>query len=180
VRRHRSQAEVGNSQLAAAIDHYVPWLEITMKHALRVGCGESGAHLPRKFRRFVGRQAADAPEQAGQILAVDVLHGQVRLPLDLANVVNAAHIGVGNLARNADFVVEAGQQIQIAAGRFRQEFQRHRLSEQNVIGAEDFAHSAFAQSRDDAVPTDDQRSRFEAMMKLLGPGGRRHRHRHSL
>src|SRR5262249_44960483 len=113
LRCDRSQAEIGEPQLAAAIDHNVARLEVAMKHALRVGCRKSGAHLPRELCSFIGWKAADTPEQAGQILAVDVLHGKVRLPFDLANVVNAAYIRMSDLAGNADFVIKTRQQIQI-------------------------------------------------------------------
>jgi hypothetical protein len=51
-----------------------------------------------------------------RVLTVDVLHGQIRLAAYLADVVNAADVLVGNLARDANLVVETGEQIHVALG----------------------------------------------------------------
>ena len=70
-----------------------------MQDALLVGGGDAGAELPGDLHRLVLGQAADAPQQRGQILAVDVLHRQVVLAIHLADVEDAADVGVGHLAR---------------------------------------------------------------------------------
>ena len=63
-----------------------------------VGRGQTGAELPRDLHRLVLRQAADAAQQRRQVLAVDVLHREEVLAVDLADVVDAADVGVGDLA----------------------------------------------------------------------------------
>jgi hypothetical protein len=42
-----------------------------------VGGGEARAELARDLEGLDGRQAADPPQQRGQVLAVHVLHGDV-------------------------------------------------------------------------------------------------------
>lgn len=65
--------------------------------------GEPGRELTGDLESFVDREAADAAQEARQILAVDVLHAQEALAVDLADVENPANIGMGDLACQADF-----------------------------------------------------------------------------
>ena len=63
-----------------------------MKHAAFVRGRDAGAELPRDLHRLVMRQATDAAQQRGQILAVHVLHRQEPPAAGLAKVVEAAHV----------------------------------------------------------------------------------------
>ena len=65
-----------------------------MKHSFGVCGGETSTKLTRRFHGLVLRQAADAPEQGGQVFSVDVLHGEERLTVNLTNVVYAAYVGM--------------------------------------------------------------------------------------
>ena len=96
-------------------------------------------------------EIADALQQRRQVLAVDVLHRQEVLPVDLADVVDAADVRMRELPRDADFGEEALAADRIARQRARQELQRDRLSELEVVGAVDLAHAAAAEQADDAV-----------------------------
>ncbi len=154
-------------------------------------------------RRAVFREAADALEQRREILAVHVLHRQERRAVDFVDVVDAADVGVRDLPRHADFGVELGQARRILVDVGRQELERDRLAELQVVGAIHLAHAAAAQALDDAVASAEQRARLEAAVidgarrrepagggrgarifraaraigvRLLGPGARR---RHS-
>ena len=84
------------------------------------------------------------------------------MPFDLADVVYAADVGMGDQARHADLSVEALQQALIARCLFGQELQSDGLPQREVGGAIDFAHPAAAQQTDDAVAPAEQRSRNEA------------------
>jgi len=68
-----------------------------------------------------------------------MLHRKIWLPVDFAQIVNAADIRVRDLARDPHFVVKAGQQSGIPRHRFRQEFHGRRLIEPEVVGAIDLA-----------------------------------------
>ena len=103
------QPEVGDLGLAAAVDHHVGRLEIAVQDALRVGRRETGAELARSAPPCPRGRPADAAQQRGQVLAVDVLHREVVLAVDFADVVDAADVGVGDLARDAHLVEEALQ-----------------------------------------------------------------------
>ena len=69
--------------------------------------GQPRAELPRDLDRLVLREPADAAQQRGQVFAVDVLHREEVPPVDLADVVDAADVGVRDLAGEAHLGVEA-------------------------------------------------------------------------
>jgi hypothetical protein len=50
----------------------------------------------------------------------------------------------------------------IARGAFRQELERDRLVEREVVGAVDLAHAAAAEQRDEPIPTGDNSARCDA------------------
>ena len=87
-------------------------------------------------------EAADAAEQRREVLAVHVLHRQERVALDLVDVVDAADVRVRDLPRHPHFGVQLRQARRIAIDVGRQELQRDRLTELQVVGAEDLAHAA--------------------------------------
>jgi len=130
----------------------------------------TGTNLARDFQRLVRRQPADALQQRCQVLAIHVLHGDVGDAFRLAHVVNPAHIRMGDLPGNADFVVEPLQHAAGLGAGIGEEFERHRLRQREVRGAIDFAHAAAAEQRDDAVSPGDQRARDEAAFLRHGGG----------
>ena len=119
---------------------------------MRVRGGDARAQLARELRGFVGGKTPDAAQQAAQILAVDVLHRKIRLAVHLADVVNAADVLMRNLARDANLVVETGQQVHVVPGRFREKLQRDRLAQDEIVGPKNLAHPAFAEAGDDSIP----------------------------
>jgi len=62
--------------------------------------------LPRDLDRPLLREAADALQQGGEILAVDVFHREKRSAVGVANVVRAADVAVRDRAGDADLVME--------------------------------------------------------------------------
>ena len=107
-------------------------------------------------------------QQRRQILAIHILHGDERHALGLADVVDAADIGMRDLAGDADFAVKALQQVLVLRGFLGQELQRHGLAQREVGGAIDFAHAAAAQQSDDAVASAQQRAGEEAAFVDVG------------
>ena len=93
-----------------------------MQHALVVRGGQPGAQLPRHLGRLVRRQPADAPQQRGQVLAVDVLHRQEHVAVGFADVVDAADVGVADLPRDADLGAEPRQPLGVGGHRSGRNF----------------------------------------------------------
>ena len=85
--------------LPAPVQHDVAGLQVAMQHALLMRRRETGAQFARDLQRFIAGQPADAPQQRAEVFAVDVFHGEHVQTFDLGEVVNAAHVGVGYLAR---------------------------------------------------------------------------------
>ena len=126
---------------------------------LLVGGGQAGADLARDLDGLVLGQAADAAEQRGEVLAVHELHGEEVLPLRLADVVDAADGGMGDLAGRAHLVVEPIAPAGVVGQGLGQELEGHRLAEPQVVRAVDLAHAAAAEQGDDAVAVGEQRAR---------------------
>ena len=85
-----------------------------MDDAALVRGGEAGADLPRDLERAVLGETADAAQQRREILAVDVLHREERVPVDLVDVVDAADVRVRDLPRHPHFGVQLRQPRGIA------------------------------------------------------------------
>ena len=142
-----------------------------MDDAAVVRGGEAGAHLARELDRAVGGETADAAEQEREVLAVHVLHREKGVAFEFADVVDAADVGMGDLARQADFGVELGEARGVAVERFGEELERDRLAELQVVGAIDLAHAAAAEPADDAVTAvEDRAGRKAAVVDRVGGG----------
>ena len=107
--RRAGEAEVGDPDLAVAVEHDVRRLQIAMDDAPVVGGGETGADLARELDGAVLGEASDAADQRREILAVHVFHRQERVPLVLADVIDAADVGMRDLPRHSHFRVELRQ-----------------------------------------------------------------------
>jgi hypothetical protein len=107
------------------VDHDVLRLQVAMYDAAVVRRREPRAQLARRLHGLAGGEASDAQEQRGEILAVHILHGDERHPLDFTDVVDAADVGVRYQARHADFAMEALEQALVARRFFGEELQRH-------------------------------------------------------
>jgi hypothetical protein len=132
-----------------------------MNDAAFVGGRHPRAELPRDVHRAILGKAADAAEKRGQVLAVDVLHGEEPPALRLAEVVEAAHVLVRHLASDAQLVVKLRQVFGVGGDAFREELQRDRLLERQVVGAVDLAHAAPAQQGNQSIAPRDDRSGIE-------------------
>ena len=106
------------------------------------------------------------------ILAVDVFHRQEGVPLELADVVHAAHVRMRYLPRHPHFGVELRQPCRIAIDRFREELQRDRLPEFEIVCAVDLTHPTFAEASDDAVAVVEDGAGFEAAVIDVRGGAR--------
>ena len=165
--RDRRQPEVHDAHFPAGIDHDVRRLEVAVQHAFHVRGRQPRAQLPGDLDPFVDRQSADAFQQRGQIFPVHVLHRQIQLAVRFADVVDAAHVGMRELAREPYFVAEplAGAFVRTQRGK---ELERHGLPELEVVGAVHLAHPAAPERRDDAEPAGEQRPGAKAPFDAVG------------
>ena len=171
-----SQPEVGQPHAPPAVDHDVGRLEIAVEHPLVVGSGQPGAQLPRHLGRLVRRQAADAPQQRGEVLAVDVLHRQEHVAVGLADVVHTTDVGVADLSCDADLGAEPRQPIGVGGHKVGQELQRDGLAKGEILGAIDLAHAAASEQAEDLVPAGQHDARTKSTAPAAGSrGGRRTR-----
>jgi hypothetical protein len=85
------------------------------------------------------------------------------------DVVHAADARVGDLPRDLDFIKEALEPRRVIFDHRRQELQRHRLAELEVVGAVDLAHPPATEQADDPVAASQHRPREES----AAVGGRR-------
>ena len=171
------EAEVGDPHLAGVVEHDVRRLQIAMDDAAFVRRGQAGADLARDFDRSIGGKTAELPQQRRQLLAVHELHRQEGVTVNLVDVVDAADVGVRDLPRHAHFVVELHQAGRIAIELRRQELQRDRLPELQVVGPVDLAHPAASEPADDPIAPAEERAGREAPVidftAARKPAGRR-------
>ncbi len=67
-------------------------------------------------------KTSDAAQERSQIFAVHIFHREKCLAVDVADVVDAAYIGMGNAARDADFIAEALEHAFVAGRLFGEKF----------------------------------------------------------
>ena len=108
-----------------------------------------------------------------EVFAIDVLHGEECLTIDVADVVDAAYVGMRDLTRDPDFIAKAFEQAFIAGRLIGQKLQRNGLSESEIVGAVHLAHAASAEQCDDAVARCHQPARKEASFVQQVFGGTR-------
>ncbi len=161
VARRDGEAEVGDADVAVAVDHHVRRLEVAMQDAALVRGRDAGAELARDVDGLVLRQPADAAQQRRQILAVHVLHRQEPAAFVVAEIVETADVLVRHLAGDSELGVKLREAIAVGGDAGGQEFERDRLVERQVVGAVDLAHSAAAEQRHEAVASGDDRAGSE-------------------
>ncbi len=83
--------------------------------------------------------------------AIQVLHGNERLPVVLADVVNGANIRMIQRGSGLRFALETGERLRVACNFLRQEFESHEAMKARVFGFIDDSHSAAAEFFNDAV-----------------------------
>jgi hypothetical protein len=152
----RREAEVRDAHPSAAVEHHVGRLEVAVQDAAVVSGGEARTNLARDVERLVGGQVADARQQRGEVLAVDVFHREeMPMPIGLADVEHAAHVRVCDLARDADFGQKMFPSDRIVGKRAGEEFQRDWDAELEVVRPVDLTHASTTEQSDDAVAPGD-------------------------
>ena len=164
------ETEVHDLRPAAAVEHHVGRFQVAVKHPEVVRGRETGTELTRRLDGLVRGQAADAPEQRGEILAVDVLHRQEVLAVGLGQVIDPADVRVRDLARDAHLVVEPGERRGLGRHGTRQELERDRLRQLQVVGTVDLPHSAATEEADNPVAAGENGARRARLIASWQPG----------
>ena len=105
------EAEVGDPHPPSPVDEHVGRLEIAVQYAAIMRRSQTRAQLASQLGRLVRRQPSNPAQQRGEVLAVHVLHREEVLAVRLADVIDAAHVRMRHLARDADLVMEARQAV---------------------------------------------------------------------
>lgn len=83
----------------------------------------NSAEASRNFESFIGGKAADAAQKRAEVLAIDVFHGEEEIPVDFADVIDAADVGMGDAAGDADLVAKSLERGGVAGDFGGKEFQ---------------------------------------------------------
>ena len=148
-------AEVGQPRVILGIDDHVGGLEVAVDDAGLVDGGETVGNLARDRERASDRHLSLAFQQEAQVRSLHVLHRQVLQPVDLAEIVNADDVRMGDLTREPKLALEAlleRLEVGLAEGDARpDDFQRDRAAERLVPRVVHLAHTAGAEQLDDGV-----------------------------
>ena len=134
---------------------------------------EAGRDLTCEVEGLLLWKAADPAEQRGEVFPVHVLHGDEVVPLELADVVDAADIGVRHLASDPDLSQEPLKAVGVALEIRGKKLERDRLADLEIVGTVDFSHPALTRERHDSISIREHGSRQEARprMRLTGLSG---------
>jgi len=86
--------------------------------------------------------------------AIHELHGDERLTVLLADVVDRANVRVIERGRSLRFPLEAGQSLGVSGNFIRQELESNEAVQPRVLSLVDDTHTSAAQLLDDAVVRD--------------------------
>lgn len=101
------ESKIGDTYLAAAVDHDVCRLEVAVQNAFLMGSRYAQTYLPRDLDRLVPTWPTEAPQDTGQVLAIDLFHREKNVPVLLGDVVDATHVRVRDLSSDADLITKA-------------------------------------------------------------------------
>jgi hypothetical protein len=135
-------------------DQDVGWLHVAVDQTAGVRGVQDAGDGGEDRERAWWRQPPVPRDQAAQVDAVDVLHGDVEQPVRLAGVVDRHHVGVGDLPAKAGLAQEAGAEGLVVGEVLAQQLERDVPPEAELLGAVHDAHAAPADQLDQAVAGD--------------------------
>ena len=86
--------------------------------------------------------------------AVQKLHGDERLAVLLANVINRADVGVVQCGCSLRLALKTGERLRVTGHFLRQELERDEAMQPRVLSFIDHTHAATTELLDDAVVRD--------------------------
>ena len=114
------QAKIENLGVTTLGDKNVGWLDVTVNDAFRVSGVESVSNFggEREQRLQLHRATADAVLERD---AFKIFHGDERLPVLLADIVNCADVGMIQCGRGLSFALETSECLRVSGNFLRQE-----------------------------------------------------------
>ena len=148
--RHLRQSKVQNFGVAALGDKNIRGLDVAVNDVFGVrGIQRVGDLDGQRQQIFaVHRAPVDAVLQR---LPIQEFHGDERLAVLLANIVNRADVGMVQGGGGLRFTLESRQGLRIPGDILRQKFQRHEALQPRVFGLVNDTHASAAELFDDAV-----------------------------
>ena len=134
------------------------------------GCmrrGEAGRDLPRDFGSLRFGKSSDSAQQMREIFALNQLHRDEVLLADLADVVNAADVGMRHLSRQPHLGQEPRDTSFASYHRRCDELQGDLLPELEIFSAVDLPHATAAEARHNAKTVGEQSTRHELFTRFL-------------
>ena len=150
-----------------------------MDHAFGMGAIEGTADLLHHADSFLGRELSRAAQERAQVLAVDVFHTDEADAIGLAQVVDADHVLVRNVARENQLLLEALQNRGIGRQFGTDHLKRDQAVEFAVARLVDRAHAALPQHTQNLVTSTEKHARLQTQKggDAAGRGCRGHRRR---
>ena len=109
------QAKIHNQDAARLFAHDVLRLQITVDDAHIVCGGQRPAHLLDDNDCFMGRKLGSLVEDVGEILAIDILHGDELYAFCFAQVIDTNDVAVGDLGGEDELLLESVKNRAIAS-----------------------------------------------------------------
>ncbi len=147
------QAKIQHLGMTTIGDKNIPGLDVAMNDALgvcrvqRVGDFDGERQQRVQFHRTPG-------DQVLQGHALQIFHGDERLAVFLANVVNGADVGMVQRGRGLRLPLETAERLGVLSDVVREEFKRNKTVQPGVFGFVNHTHPAAAQLRDNLVVRD--------------------------
>ena len=181
ARRGPGDAEVHDQRVTFALDHDVGGFQVAMHDPGFVGGREARRHLPGNRDGAILGEPAFFLEQRRQVRSLHVRHRDVRDAVDLAEIVDANHVLVRDLAREEKLALEAALEglggLGVVGVWRPDDLHGDRDLEHLVPGLIDRAHPAGAEQPDDVIAgaeivADDERTGACESHRAACAGGR--------
>ncbi len=163
--------EVQDMDAALPVEQDVLRLEVAMDDAQPVGFFQSIGGLPGDGESFLCRDRASPPDERFEVFAGHIFHGDVVSALVLIDIVHPANVLVGNFSGELQFVLETGDNFDIARDFGAEELQGDLFIDLCVDDSIDRAHAAAAEFFDHFKPSGKEASPgqiLQGKMKGLG------------
>src|ERR1700693_292754 len=147
------KAEVENFGVAAFSDKNIGGLDVAMDDSFAVGSIERVGDVDTEIEEQFQIQGA-ARDAVLQRFAVKTFHGDVGLPIFLANFVNGADVGMIQRGGRSRLAAKSLERLVVFSHFFGKKFQRDVPAEVSILGFVHDTHTTAAELFDDAVMGD--------------------------
>jgi hypothetical protein len=146
------QPEIHDPSVALTVDDDIPRLQVPVHYTEPVGFGQPGADLSGD-RDGLGRaEPSHHPDDALQVLSLDIFHRDIGSPLLIVDIMHPADILVSDAAGQPDLLPEPVERLRPEGQLGADELERDRLFQLIVVDLVDPAHPAAAELLDHFIP----------------------------